>query len=415
MVLPCLNALTIGVDFQESPTPQALSISARSGTLELLEVPDDIQAKILDRLSESDNPCQEIAKLCKLDSSFAETCRTNDGFWRLACRVLGFDNPYRTTQEHALKKGPMPWRSHFKRWCKLRIKDTQQFKYVVMMSTHLTDGELTTLYHEQLGRLESWDVSMVDNFMLAFQASHITNPDLSAWNMRRAQNLSGCFVNCRQFNGNVSTWDTTNVTNMSMVFENCHEFNGDLSAWKTSKVTSFSEMFNEAWKFNQPVGSWDTSSAKDMSGMFSGCALFNQPLNDWDVSKVRFLGAMFKRCVAFNQPLDRWTPVMVRNAGNMFKDAESFDQNISGWKFHKYYDSQHDLFAGTTSIRDEFKPTIVLYDHADDGSDMDDMDEGDNWQSVIDTDSEEGLSVIDTDSEEGEESEEEGEESEESE
>lgn len=365
----------------------ALPISARSGTLELLELPEDVQIKIFNRISDSKDPCREIAKLCELDSSFAKTCRTNDEFWRTACRVLGFDHPYRTTQNHALKEGPMPWKAHFKRWCKLRIKDAGELRSIVQLSTLLTDGELTTLYHKRLGRLESWDVSMVDNFLFALRGLPITNPDLSAWNMRRARNLSRCFADCGQFNGNVSTWNTANVTNMSGVFANCFEFNGNLSEWNTSKVTTFRDMFEEATEFNQPVGSWDTSSAEDMSGMFAGCTSFNQPLNDWDVSNVKFFGAMFKRCVAFNQPLDRWTPVTVRGAGNMFKDAKSFDQDISGWKFHKFYDSRHDMFAGNTSIKDEFKPTIVFYD-PDDSDDSEPPPE-DGWHSALDTESEE--------------------------
>jgi len=361
------------------------ALDKNNGTLDLFvsELPDDIKTKIFDLVADAEDPCRVIAKLCTLDSSFAYTCRTNDNFWRFGCKVLGFDHPYRTTNQHALSTGPMPWKAHFQRWCGLRIRDGE-LQTIVEESVPITKGAWTSMLHPRLGRLESWDVSLVRNFRAALSNLPITTPDLRVWDMRRAENLSRCFANCRRFNGDVTTWETSNVRLMAGVFEFCPVFNRDISEWDTSNVTSFSDMFSGASAFNQRIGSWETGNATQMDRMFSDCASFNRSIGSWDVSNVKYMSAMFKRCVVFNQPLDRWDVGRVHNAGNMFKDAEAFDRDISEWQFHRHYASTHELFAGKTSIREQFKPIVVVYD-PDDSEDWSDMS---SHQSVVDTDEE---------------------------
>ncbi len=184
-----------------------------------------------------------------------------------------------------------------------------------------------TSFNQPLG---TWNVSSVTDMSLMFSHASAFNQPLETWDVSSVINMYGMFSHASAFNQPLGTWDVSSVTDMSGMFSSS-TFNSSIGSWDVSSVTNMESMFESASSFNQPIGSWDVSSVTDMHEMFYMASAFNQPLGTWNVSGVTDMSWMFAYTSSFNQPLNSWNVSSVTNMQAMFESASSFNQPIGSW------------------------------------------------------------------------------------
>jgi surface protein len=107
-------------------------------------------------------------------------------------------------------------------------------------------------------------------------------------NMSTATITLSMFEGCTTLTnvGGMNSWNMSSVNDMTLMFRNATSFNEDISVWDTGIVSLFSGMFQGSSSFNQNIGGWNVSSATDMVNMFRDSISFDQDLSSWDVSNV---------------------------------------------------------------------------------------------------------------------------------
>ena len=202
-----------------------------------------------------------------------------------------------------------------------------------------------TSFNQPLG---TWNVSSVTDMSLMFSHASAFNQPLETWDVSSVINMYGMFSHASAFNQPLGTWDVSSVTDMSGMFSSS-TFNSSIGSWDVSSVTNMESMFESASSFNQPIGSWDVSSVTDMHEMFYMASAFNQPLGTWNVSGVTDMSWMFAYTSSFNQPLNSWNVSSVTNMQAMFESASSFNQPIGMWNVSNVI-STRQMFEGASSF-----------------------------------------------------------------
>lgn len=95
------------------------------------------------------------------------------------------------------------------------------------------------------GKIESWNVSNVENMEGLFKGMEKFNADISGWDVRNVTNMKSMFEGCTAFNQDISRWDVSNVRRMKSMFKNCKNFNQDISGWNVKNVIDCGNNFDK--------------------------------------------------------------------------------------------------------------------------------------------------------------------------
>lgn len=197
----------------------------------------------------------------------------------------------------------------------------------------------------EYGVLLQWDVSRVQDFGRAFDASDLLSfcngvvteqslslfdADLSHWDMGNATDTRYMFRFLPSFKGKgLKYWDVSSVTRMDRMFDGVVEFNENIGYWETNHVTSMEKMFRNARSFNQDISKWDTSNVKFMFRMFLNATKFKGTgLKTWDVEEVTHMSEMFLNAAHFNDDIgSAWMgPAATSEQNDIFLGADAFNE-----------------------------------------------------------------------------------------
>ena len=139
--------------------------------------------------------------------------------------------------------------------------------------------------------VSSWDTSNVTNmdriFASCFKLSSIVGVD--SWDVSKVKNFSLAFSYTSIESLDVSNWKTSSVTSMGSMFQNCSSLTSlDVSKWDTSSVTTIYSMFTSCSSLTSlDVSNWKTSSVTNMSDMFRMCSgLTSLDISGWDIQET---------------------------------------------------------------------------------------------------------------------------------
>jgi surface protein len=291
----------------DAPALKAPNVGPGESTPSRVGLPQELLDRILLESTE-DDPCDRMEKICQVNGYSWDRCKRDDGFWRMACEVAGWDRADRTTGVHALSNGSMPWKHQFKKWCGLRFKSRVDLGVAIRVLLGMPGNQTGEAPHRKYGPIGSWDVSRVTSMELLF-------------------------ANAASFNAPIGLWNVSKVQDMNYMFWRCDKFNKPLDSWDVSNVNDMRHMFDGAAAFNQPLNSWGkrVSNVRHMQGMFFGAAKFNHPLEKWDLSNVKDMRYMFFEATNFEQSLEGWNVQVNVLITDMFDESKVVGANVPSW------------------------------------------------------------------------------------
>ena len=144
-------------------------------------------------------------------------------------------------------------------------------------------SKITDMGAKDLGKVED-EYGFVDEMGL-FECLDPHNIKINSWNVSNVEDMTGMFCGCKNFNADLSDWNVSKVKSMNSMFRGCENFNGTgLENWNVLNVRHMCFMFANT-PFNQDISQWNVSNVRNMKYMFNE-SKFNQDLTSWK-SKIK--------------------------------------------------------------------------------------------------------------------------------
>ena len=201
--------------------------------------------------------------------------------------------------------------------------------------------------------VESTGLLDIDDFLMFFGCSNMTDFVLSATSTYSTTTLTSMFRDCSSLiNLDISFMDTTGVTTMGSMFSNCSSLLSlDVSNFNTSSVigTGFNSTFSGCSSLTAlDVSSFDTSGVAGMNGFFRDCSSIVVGITGIEDLDITLVTDMANFLFAVTLPTAQYSELLVNYEAQSVQDTVTFSGGSSKYSAGAAATARQDLIDDHT-------------------------------------------------------------------